>query len=401
MKIIRGGITAPKGFVCGAARAGLKKKGDDVCLIYSLFPAVADGVFTQNQVEAAPVTVSRAHLRQDLLAQAVIANSGCANCCTGERGLKDAARMAAAAARHLGIKKEDVLVASTGVIGRYLAIRKIEKIMPGLVKKLNQKNSLQVAKAIMTTDTFAKEYAVEIKVGHQANVRIGAVAKGAGMIHPNMATMLCFITTDIYISRRALKSALQAATARSFNAVTVDGDMSTNDSVIILANGAAGNQLVDKDDREFKVFAQALELVMKELAAMIVRDGEGATKFIEIEVKHCPSEWQALKIGRRIASSALFKTCVYGGDPNWGRVAAALGSAGVRIKRDRFDIYLGRRQVVKNGVTLGVDKSELKDAFRGKEVRVCVDLKMGRESATVWTCDLTEKYIKINAQYPT
>ena len=400
MKITKGGLNAPRGFLAGAARAGYKKKGNDLGLIYSEFPAVADGVFTQNQIAAAPVIVSKEHLRQDLMAQAIIVNSGCANCCTGQRGLKDANRTAELAAKKLGIKKEDVLVASTGLIGSFLNMSKIEKAIPALVSNLCKNKSHDFARAIMTTDTFKKEIAVKISIGGK-EVSIGGVAKGAGMIHPNMATMLCFITTDIYITRRALKLALETAVDKSFNAITVDGETSTNDCVLILANGAAGNKLVDKTDRDFKVFAQALGKVAQALARMIVKDGEGATKFIEITVKNCPSYWQGLKVGRRIASSTLLKTCIYGGDPNWGRVAASLGSSGIRIKKGAYDIYLGDKQVVRNGVASGIKKGQLKNAFKGKDVSITVDLKLGRETAVAWTCDLTEKYIKLNAEYET
>lgn len=417
MKLVKGGINAPKGFLSSAARAGLKKKGDDVGLIYSESPAVADGVFTQNQIQAAPVVISKEHLRQDLMAQAIIVNSGSANSCTGQRGLKDAVKTAELVSEKLSIKKEDVLLASTGVIGKFLEMSKIEKAIPSLVKNLNEKSSSDVAKAIMTTDTFPKEFAVKVDIGGK-EISIGGIAKGAGMIHPNMATMLCFITTDIYITRRALKLALETAVNKSFNAITVDGETSTNDTVFILANGAAGNKLVDKGDKGFKIFLEALETVTKELAKMIVKDGEGATKFVEIIVKNCPSYWQGLKVGKRIASSTLLKTCIYGGDPNWGRIAASLGTSGIRIKKNAFDIYLGKKQVVKNGATLGVKKEKLKDVFsakggsamhsaksglggKDKIVSITVDLKLGRETATVWTCDLTEEYIKINAEYAT
>jgi glutamate N-acetyltransferase/amino-acid N-acetyltransferase len=400
IKTVKGGLNAPKGFLTSAVRAGFKKKGNDMGLIYSEFPAVGDGVFTLNQVEAAPIIVSKQHLKEDLMSQAIIVNSGCANSCTGERGLKDAARMCELAAKGLGLKKEDVLVASTGVIGRFLDMTRIEKAIPALVKGLNKKGSANLARAIMTTDTHPKEAAVRFRIGSH-DITIGAAAKGAGMIHPNMATMLSFVTTDIYITRRALKLALETAVNKSFNAVTVDGETSTNDCVLVLANGAAGNSLIDKTDRDFKVFTEALTLVTQELAKMIARDGEGASKFIEIEVRNCPSYWQAVKAGKRIATSALLKTAIYGGDPNWGRIAASLGTCGIRIKEGRFDIYLGKKQVVKNGVTLNVKKQQLKDAFRGKEINIAVDLKMGRESARVWTCDLTEEYIKINAEYET
>lgn len=400
MKIQKGGICAPKGFLSSSVRCGLKKRKDDIGLIYSKFPAVGSGVFTQNQIQAAPVIISKLHLKENLMAQAIVVNSGCANCCTGQRGLKDAGTTAELTARQLGLKKGDVLVASTGLIGSFLNIDKVKKAIPALVKGLNQKKSSNFAKAIMTTDTFPKEVAVKIEIAGK-EVHIGGVAKGSGMIHPNMATMLSFLTTDIYITRRALKLALEDAVGKSFNAITVDGETSTNDLVLILANGAAGNRLIDKADKEFKIFSNALGQVMQELAKMIVKDGEGSTKFATIIVKNCPTYWQGLKVGRRIASSNLLKTCIYGGDPNWGRVVAALGTCGIRIKKDSFDIYMGTEKVVKNGTATGRKTQQSKRLFKKKEITITVDLKMGKETARVWTCDLTEEYVKINAEYPT
>lgn len=400
MKPVKGGLNAPKGFLTSAARAGFKKKGDDLGLIYSEAPAIADGVFTQNQIQAAPIIISKAHLKADLMAQAIIVNSGCANCSTGPQGIRDANSMAQLAAKGLGIKKEDVLVASTGLIGQSLDVGKIKKAIPGLVKGLAKNRSLDVARAIMTTDTFPKEFAVRVNLGGK-EIIIGGIAKGAGMIHPNMATMLCFITTDAYIARRALKPALEEAVNKSFNAITVDGETSTNDTVFILANGQAGNALIDKWDKGFAIFASALKTVTLELAKMIVKDGEGATKLAAINIKNCPSYWQALKVGKRIASSTLLKTCIYGGDPNWGRIVASLGVSGIRIRRDAFDIYLGNKRVVKNGASTGVKKQALRDLFKQKEIEITIDLKLGKESATVWTCDLTEGYIKINSKYET
>jgi len=400
MKTQKGGICAPKGFLSSSVKCGLKKKTDDLGLIYSKFPAVGDGVFTQNQIQAAPVVISKLHLKESLMAQAIVVNSGSANCCTGQQGLKDAGMTTELIAKQLGLKKEDVLVASTGLIGSFLNMEKVKKGIPALVKGLNQTKSSNFAKAIMTTDTFPKEFVVKIKIDGK-EVHIGAAAKGAGMIHPNMATMLCFITTDIYITRRALKLALEEAVNKSFNAITVDGETSTNDSVFILANGAAGNKLIDKADKGFKTFSNALEQVMQELAKMIVKDGEGSTKFATIIVKNCPTYWQGLKVGKRIASSNLLKTCIYGGDPNWGRIVAALGTCGIRIKKDSYDIYMGNEKVVKNGIGTGRKTQQSKNLFKKKEIDITVDLKMGKETAKVWTCDLTEKYVKINAEYPT
>ncbi|MEI8176853.1 MAG: bifunctional glutamate N-acetyltransferase/amino-acid acetyltransferase ArgJ [Candidatus Omnitrophota bacterium] len=400
MKIVKGGIHAAQGFLSASARAGLKTKGDDIGLIYSKTPAVSDGVFTQNQVQAAPVIISKAHLKQDLMSQAIVVNSGCANCCTGEKGLKDAHRIAELVAKALAIKKEDVLLASTGIIGQPLDMAKIEKAIPQLIKAMSDDGSLRLAKTIMTTDTVPKEYAVRVSIGGK-EVSIGGIAKGAGMIHPNMATMLCFLTTDVYITRRALKRALESAVDRSFNAITIDGDMSTNDSVFVMANGAAANRLLDKNDPDYRVFTEALEHVTRELAKMLVRDGEGATKFVEIIIKNCPSYWQGVKIGKKVASSNLLKTAIYGCDPNWGRIVASLGASGVRLHGNKFDVYLGKKLVVKDGAATFVKKDHLAKAFAGKEIAITIDLKQGSDEARVWTCDLTEEYIKINAEYET
>ncbi|MFH1847586.1 MAG: bifunctional ornithine acetyltransferase/N-acetylglutamate synthase, partial [Candidatus Omnitrophota bacterium] len=266
--------------------------------------------------------MSRKHLREGVLARAIIANSGNANSCTGQRGYKDAIAMANMAAKSLGkkadIKPEDVLVASTGHIGRFLDVSKIKKAMPALIRGLSGTGSERAAKAIMTTDTKPKQVSVKVKIG-SSDVVIGGIAKGAGMIHPNLATMLCFITTDAYITRRGLRLALQTAAETSFNAISVDGDMSTNDSVMALANGLAKNSLIDKAGKDFAVFSQALGFVCLELAKMIVKDGEGASKFVEIHIKNAPDIRRAVRAGKAVAASNLLKTCVYGGDPNWGR----------------------------------------------------------------------------------
>lgn len=390
-------MTAPKGFRAAAVNCGIKRKHKDLALIVSDVPAVACGMFTQNRVKAAPILVDKEHLKK-MTARAIIVNSGNANTCTGEKGLNDAYAMAEFTAAALGIEKEDVLVASTGVIGKPIPLNKIKAAVPLLVVGLSVKGS--IAEAIMTTDTFPKETAVRIKIKGK-DIAIGAVAKGAGMIHPNMATMLCFITTDLFITRRALKLALADAVERSFNSISVDGDMSTNDTVLALANGSAGNKLLDRDDKDFAVFSRALNEVTGYLAKLIVRDGEGATKFVRINIKNAKSLMGAKRAARRLATSLLFKTALFGEDPNWGRIAAAIGASGVLFDPKKMDIYIGGAKVVKGGEGLYADFAALKKLFKKKEIEVTVDLNSGKKEYTLWTCDLSDEYVRINASYTT
>ena len=305
MKVIEGGITAAKGFKANALNCGIKRIKPDLALIYSEVPAIACGMFTQNKIQAAPVKVTKEHLKK-MTTQAIIINSGNANCCTGERGRIDALSMTEAVAKNFGFEAEDVLVASTGVIGKHLAIAKIKTHIPQLVKGLNNKAGHKVAQAIMTTDKTTKEIAVEVKL-KKRTIKIGAVAKGAGMIDPNMATMLCFITTDAHITRRALKIALKNAVDKSFNAISVDGDMSTNDSVIAMANGAAGPELIDKNNEDFKKFSDAMDFITEDLAKKIVKDGEGATKFVEILIKGAASDSGARRTAKKLRIRSFLK----------------------------------------------------------------------------------------------
>lgn len=399
MKVIEGGVTAPRGFKANALNCGIKKTKPDLVLIYSDTPAIACGIFTQNRIQAAPVKVSKLHLKR-ITTQAIIVNSGNANCCTGKSGIDDAVAMTQAVAKELRLDAEDVLVASTGIIGQPLPIKKIKSSIPSLVKGLNPKGSPMAAQAIMTTDKVAKELAVEIKIGKNA-VRLGGIAKGAGMINPNMATMLAFITTDAHITRRALKLAVKHAADKSFNAISVDGEMSTNDSVLVISNASTGGELIDKHKEDFVKFSQALEFLMKELAKKIVRDGEGATKFVQIDVKGAASLSGAKRIAKRIAASLLFKTAVFGEDPNWGRIAAAAGSSGVKFNPNKLDIYLGTKRVLKDGKAGETDKKAVKDLFRKKDIDVTIDLKSGNKTYRMWTTDLSFDYVKINAHYHT
>jgi glutamate N-acetyltransferase / amino-acid N-acetyltransferase len=377
VKIINKAIL-PSGFKASAKACGLKRSGKlDLALFYSQVPAQTAAVFTTNTMAAAPVTVCREHLKKGKLFQAIIANSGNANCFTGVSGLKISRLTAEAIAGQLKIKKEAVLVGSTGLIGKPLDFPKIKAGIPDLVKSLSSAGIGLAKKAIMTTDKFPKEITVRFKLGAR-EVTVCAVAKGAGMIAPDMATMFAFIFTDCRISQAALSKALKLAVERSFNCISVDGCMSTNDTVAVLANGQAGNTMVEKGLALVK-FQQALDTVCLELAKMMVKDGEGATKFIQIDVQDAASYAEAKKAGLAVANSNLFKTAVYGQNPNFGRIVAAIGASGIKVKESRLKIKLGD--------------------LKTKTVKVKVSLGRGSQKCSVYTSDLTPEYIKINAAY--
>ena len=377
MKIIHKAIL-PSGFQASAKACGLKKSGKlDLALFYSTVPAKTTAMFTTNSMAAAPVIVCREHLKKNKLFQAIIVNSGNANCFTGNAGLVGARQTAEVLASQLKIKDNSVLVGSTGVIGKPLDFAKIKKGIPDLVKILSCPGINQAKKAIMTTDKFSKEITVSYKIGSR-KITVCGVAKGAGMIAPNMATMLAFVFTDALITQVALGRALKVAVGNSFNCITVDGCMSTNDTVIVLANGCAGNKIIDSGLALAK-FQSALNTVCLELAKMMVKDGEGATKFIEINVSDAASYAQAKKAALAIANSNLFKTAVYGENSNFGRVVAAVGSCGIEFQEKRFKVNLGN--------------------LKKKEVKVKVFLATGKAKCTVYTSDLTPEYIKINAGY--
>ncbi len=400
MQQIAGGVCAPKGFLAGAAMAEIKKAGKyDVGLIVSEVEAAVAGVFTTNRVKAAPVIYSK-KVVEGGRAKGIVLNSGNANACTGEQGMADCLAMGQAAASVLGTGAELVAVASTGVIGVEMPM---DKVLPG-VKKAGEALSTQgahaVALAMMTTDTFAKETAVEISLaGHQ--VRIGGVAKGSGMIHPNMATMLGFITTDARIDAGVLQEALQEAAAESFNMITVDGDTSTNDTLLILANGLAGNSPPVTGSDDLRQFKAALSQVCRELAKMIARDGEGATKFLEVEVGGAGSLGDARQAARGIAGSSLAKAAFYGEDANWGRIICALGYSIETFDPDRVDIFLGELQVSKAGAGLPFSEEEAKEILSRKDIKVRVELNLGDFRATAWGCDLSHEYVTINGSYRT
>ncbi|MBS3098024.1 bifunctional glutamate N-acetyltransferase/amino-acid acetyltransferase ArgJ [Candidatus Woesearchaeota archaeon] len=388
MKQIKGGITKVKGFSALGKFIGIKKKSKkkDFAVVYSSEVCNAAGVFTKNEVKGAPLVVTKKHLA-DGKAQAVVINSGIANVCTGKKGIKDAEYMAKLTAKELGIEQKNVLVASTGLIGAYLPINLIKGGIKGIKKQLSKKGD--IAKAILTTDTIKKEIAVKI-----GRITIGAVAKGAGMIHPNMATMLCFIGTDAEFSSGELKKMLKTAVDKSFNMTSVDYDTSTSDMAILMANGLAGK--ANKSQ-----FQKALDFVCIELAKKIAIDGEGATKLIEAKVKNAKNEKKAEVIAKSIISSNLVKTAMFGNDPNWGRIMAAVGYSGVKISQNKIDIYFNNNKIVSNGVGVKFELKKVVKEMKKDKLLIVVDLKEGKGMATAYGCDLTYEYIKINAAYHT
>ena len=368
----------PLGFQANGVASGIKKKGKlDLALFYSKAPAKAACKFTTNKIQAAPLKINKRQLKINKTFQAIIVNSGNANSFTGRLGLMDAEGSAKSLARALGIKKYGVLVNSTGIIGKRLPVAKIKSAIPELVAGLSKRGMNKAKQAIMTTDTFAKEISVRFKIGERV-VTICGIAKGAGMIAPNMATMLCVILTDALLTQKALDKALKSAVDNSFNCITVDGCMSTNDSVMRLANGASGAGLIDTD-KNFNLFSQALNKVCLVLARMIVSDAEGATKFIQITVDKAKDFFEAKKAALAIANSSLFKKAMYGENPNFGRIAAAIGASGIEVKEEGLKISVS--------------------PLKKKEIKVDVSLGRGNSLATVYTSDLTPEYVLINAQY--
>jgi len=379
VKIIKGGVTKPKGFKANGMSCGIKKSGKpDLALIVSDVPAVGAAVFTKSSVKAAPLVVSQHHIRNNKV-QAAITNSGNANCFTGSFGLMYARNTTKLIGDLLNIPKQEVMVASTGIISKPLEYKNIEKAAPQLVKGLTSKGAAKAAKAILTTDLCTKEVTVQIMLGGK-KVMMGACSKGSGMIAPDMATMLCFITTDAAIDAKMLKRALKEATDTSFNLISVDGCMSTNDMVLVMANGLAGNKKITTSGKDFKVFCEALKYVSLDMAKKIVLDGEGATKFIEINVVGAKDDKQAKKIALKIANCNLVKTAAYGCNPNWGRVAASIGALGIK-------------QITEKNLNIKFS------SFAKKNIKIGINLDLGQGAATVYTSDLSYEYIRINAEY--
>jgi glutamate N-acetyltransferase/amino-acid N-acetyltransferase len=396
----QGGITAPQGFVAAGMYSGIRKVKKDLGLIVSEVPATVAGVFTLNRAQAAPILVDKAQLKRSSLCSAIVVNSGNANACTGERGLNDAWDMVKATAAAVKVPEEQVMVSSTGVIGQYLPMQKILSAIPELARKLSRSGNSDAAESIMTTDTYPKEAAVKFTLG-DAVVIIGGAAKGSGMIAPNMATMLAFITTDVVIAQPLLAKALKAATNKSFNRITVDGDMSTNDQVLVLANGLAKNPPLTENSEEFQLFSVALEYVLIKLAKMIARDGEGATKLVEIMVKGARTEEEAVQAAQAVANSNLVKTAIHGADANWGRILAAVGYSGIDFNPDNVEISFNDLPILKRNYEVVLDEEKGRQALLQENVIVTIDLNQGNQFARFWTCDLTKEYVHINASYRT
>ena len=389
IKKMKGGVCAARGFVAGASGCGIKNgkvTRDDVAVVFSESPATSAATFTTNKVKAAPVRISAEYLKAGAN-RAVILNSGNANACTGENGLKDARTMCADTADLLGLKPKEVLVCSTGRIGVPMPMDRVAQGIAAL--KPSRNGSAACAAAIMTSDTFAKEYAVEVKTP-KGSFRVGGIAKGAGMIDPNMATMLCVVTTDAAIPQPVLRAELKRSVANSFNRITIDGDMSTNDTVILLANGLSACS------PDISAFSQALDEVTRALARMIVSDGEGVSRFVEVEVTGAANDKEARTAAEAIANSTLVKCAWAGGDPNWGRILDAVGYCGVKVDDTTADIFYDKLASVKNGIAAKTPFEKLRAVAAKKSFKVTVDLKLGKGSYYVWTTDLTEEYVRLN-----
>ncbi|MBL1227006.1 bifunctional glutamate N-acetyltransferase/amino-acid acetyltransferase ArgJ [Enterococcus sp. BWR-S5] len=397
MKIINGTIAAPAGFYADGFHSGLKRKRKDIGWIYSKYPAQAAGVFTTNAVQAAPIQVTKGALASDTI-QAIVVNSGNANACTGKNGILHAQEMQRLAAEKLSIPTDAVAVASTGVIGQELPMGKIKKGILGLYKTEGTPQSFH--EAILTTDTRTKEIVVEGTIGG-TKVTMAGVAKGSGMIHPNMATMLAFITTDAVIEKSLLQEALKKVTDRTFNQITVDGDTSTNDMVLLLANGAAGHSVLQKETADYDEFTMMLSVVMEELAKMIAQDGEGATKLIEANVIHGKDQLTARMIAKKIVGSSLVKTAMFGADPNWGRIICAIGYADPSINPEKVNISIGGLPVLLNSQPQSFEEMKMREILVQDKIVITVDLQEGTGKGTAWGCDLTYKYVEINALYHT
>jgi len=393
------GVCAARGFRAAVAEAGLKVGRPDVAMVVSDVPAQAAGMFTTNLVCGAPVTISRRHIKSGT-ARAIVVNAGNANTCTGEQGERDAIVMCAAVADGIGCDPHEVLVASTGVIGRPLPVDSVTRAIVSAVARLSHENGEAAARAIMTTDTVQKVSVRTLEV-NGATVTVGGMAKGSGMIAPKLATMLAFITTDAEIPSYALQVLLRDAVNQTFNRVTVDGDTSTSDMVVVLANGAAKAGPLVPGSADYKAFANALHEVCSDLARAIAEDGEGATKFVTVHITGAPSVDDAEKAARTVAESPLCKTAIFGGDPNWGRIAAALGRSGVTFNPNRLRIWVDDLLLFENGTPASFELKDAEKRFAEKAITIRADLGAGRAEAEMYTCDFSHEYISINADYTT
>ncbi|MCM8832894.1 MAG: bifunctional glutamate N-acetyltransferase/amino-acid acetyltransferase ArgJ [Candidatus Omnitrophica bacterium] len=391
------GITYPEGFYASGINCGIKENRNDLSLVYSKSPCTAAGTFTTNQFKSYSVLWCIKNIKNEI--RAILINSGNANACNGKENWRLTQKIIEEVAEKLKIEKNSVLFASTGIIGVPLPYEKIKNGLDKLIEKLSEDGNLEAAKGIMTTDTFPKEYEIKTNIqGRKKQVYIGGMAKGAGMINPSMATMLCFITTDAVIDKNALDIALKNAVEDSFNMITIDNDTSTNDTVIILANGLARNKTIHIGSPEFTEFSNSLKILSIELAKKIVKDGEGASKFIEVVVNGGWCKKDVRKVAKRVSGSILVKTAISGGDPNWGRIIAAIGSTNARMDRKNLEIKICGIKVFE-GEPTKFDRELLSELMKNKEIKIEIDLKRGNFSATSWGCDLTEEYVKINKEY--
>jgi glutamate N-acetyltransferase/amino-acid N-acetyltransferase len=398
-KVIDGGVTAARGFRAGAVSARVKNPSLerlDLALIVSDFPCVTHGVFTTNQVKAAPVRISQQHLKTHSDVRAIVANSGNANACTGLQGLKDTKAMVKATAEALGLKMKQVAVGSTGIIGMTMPMDRVLPRISAAAAAIHDKGSDEAAAAIMTSDTKPKTYAIEVPMS-SGTVRIGGIAKGAGMICPNMATMLCFITTDARISDAELDKAMRQGVDYSFNCITIDGDTSTNDTVIVMANGQSDAPAIKRGSADAELFRSALHKVMMALAKMIVSDGERVTKFVEIRVQKARTHADARRVAEAVAKSTLVKCSWNGSDPNWGRVIHAVGYAGARVREELVDIYFGGLLAAKGGLVSKTPVTELEKMVKEPRFTVTIDLNLGTADYAVYTSDLSQAYVDFNA----
>lgn len=400
MKKINSSVTAAKGFKALGMHCGIKKEKKDLGIIFSESPAVCAAFFTTNALTSAHIQLDKEYLKKTSYIRAIIANSGNANCCTGEKGFQDCVAMSEETAKVFKVKKEEVLVASTGVIGKKMPIEKIKKAILKFPSLANKEGAGDFAYSILTTDTKTKEIAVAVDIAGET-VKIGGAAKGAGMVNPLMATTLMFVTTDAAITKTALKKAARTALDNSLNVITVDGDMSPNDSLFIMTNFMAQNKIIEDKGADFEKFSEALSYVCNELAKLLVKDAEGATKFVAIKVKRAAFKKQAENIVSRLANSLLFKTMIYGGDPNWGRIVSGAGSADRKLDIKKLDVYIGGKKVFSNGEPCDVDMKILSNMLLKKEIEIILDLKSGVYEALKYTCDLSPEYVNINSNYRT
>ena len=405
MKIIEGGVTAASGFLAAATAAGIKYKNrEDMALIYSEKPCRAAGTFTTNVVKAAPVKWDQKIVRESECVRAVVINAGIANACTGAEGFEYCRETAKAAGAALNVPEDAVLVASTGVIGMQLPIEKLKNGVGVMAGKLggSLKSGTEAARAIMTTDTKKKEAAVQVVIGGKT-VTVGGMCKGSGMIHPNMCTMLAFVTTDLAISKELLQEALSEDIRDTYNMISVDGDTSTNDTVLLLANGMAGNEEITEKNEDYETFCRALNYVNETLAKRMAGDGEGCTALFEVKVVGALDKEQAVTLAKSVITSNLTKAAIFGHDANWGRILCAMGYSGAQFDPERVDLYFesaaGRMKIIQDGVALNYSEAEATKILSEPEVTAIADVKMGDAEATAWGCDLTFDYVKINADY--